>query len=173
MLDAKTLRTILSYAPETGLFTWLKRRNGVKSMTAGYTGCDGYVSIRINGKLYKAHRLAWFYVQGCWPSAHIDHINGDPSDNRLSNLREATHSENLRNVPIWGSNTSGYKGVSFSKVRNKWRAQIRFCNKRLTLGHFETPEDAYAAYCKAALIHHGSFANLGNSERAPRHRNVT
>lgn len=161
MLDAETLRTLLSYDPETGMFTWLKRRNGVKSMTAGYTGNDGYVSIRINAKLYKAHRLAWLYVNGTWPEHHIDHANGVASDNRIANLRVATHAENLRNRGMNKNNRSGYKGVHWHCRNKKWRAQIDINGKRCVLGYFESPEAAHNAYAEKAKSLHGEFVNLG------------
>jgi hypothetical protein len=162
MLDAETLRKTFSYDPETGHFYWLKRRNGViKGRPAGYVSPDGYITIRINRILYKAHRLAWLYIHGIWPSDLIDHINNDPSDNRLSNLREATHSQNLANVPNWGKNTSGLKGVSWCSHRKKWKAQVRLNNKRKTVGLFDTKEEAFIAYCKAASEMHGEFFNPG------------
>lgn len=161
MLDAETLRTLLSYSPETGLFTWLRRRNGVKSMTAGYSSNDGYVSIRINRKLYKAHRLAWLYVHGEWPNGHIDHANGITSDNRATNLRLATHSENLRNRGMNKNNRSGYKGVHWHRGNKKWRAVIGFEGKRLLLGYFDDPEEAHRAYVQMAVAVHGTFANSG------------
>lgn len=96
-------------------------------------------------------------------SEQVDHINGDPLDNRRSNLRLATHAENQRNKGRYSNNTSGYKGVSWAKKENKWQAQISFNGKVKYLGYFATAEDAYESYCKAAKELHGEYANLGDN----------
>ena len=107
----------------------------------------------------KAHRLAWFFVYGEWPQKQIDHINGNKSDNRISNLRLATASQNLSNKGITKSNTSGYKGVSFNRTKKKWMASIKVNKKSINLGYFLTPEEASEAYKAAAIKHHGEFAS--------------
>jgi hypothetical protein len=174
MLDAETLRKLLSYNGDTGHFSWIKKRNGIKpGRPAGYIGTDGYVSIRINGKLYKAHRLAWLHHYGTWPTNLIDHINGNTTDNRIVNLREATHSQNLSNVPAWGTNTSGFKGVSWCRKRGRWKAQIRFQNKRKTIGLFETKQEAFASYCAAGRSLHGPFFNPGTEVSADQDHHET
>lgn len=90
-----------------------------------------------------------------------DHANGDRLDNRRStNLRICTHSQNCCNKPISSRNTSGYKGVTLDKRSNKWQARLRFGKKTMSLGRFDTPEQAYAAYCEAAKIHYGEFARI-------------
>ena len=136
-LNFRALSAELTYSPLTGHFHWHKRKNGCrKSQRAGYIGVDGYCTIRINGTLYKAHRLAWFYVHKRWPSKFIDHVNGDRGDNRLENLREAEHSDNIQNSKLSKLNKSGYKGVSFHKRRRKWRARIRARGEVFELGFF-------------------------------------
>lgn len=90
----------------------------------------------------------------------VDHINGDSSDNRLENLRLATNTQNARNRGKSKHNTSGYKGVFWHKATNKWTAQIGVDRKRIYLGIFDTPELAHRAYCEAAKVYHGEFANV-------------
>lgn len=160
---------VLNYDPATGVFIW---RNDWGRMKAGdiagrvnaqrrgyrYIGLGGQ---RKNGGLeYMAHRLAWFYVHGKWPVADIDHINGDTSDNRIANLREATRSQNIMNAKRGPRNTSGVKGVSFDKARGKWVAEIKAGTVRRRLGRFDTKDEAAAAYREASKEMHGEFARL-------------
>lgn len=93
-----------------------------------------------------------------------DHINMNTLDNRRSNLRVASASENRQNSGKRSNNTSGYKGVTYHKGRGKWRAQIKFNGKYKTLGEFNSAEEAYVAYCEGAKRYHGEFANLDNGE---------
>src|SRR6266550_4589715 len=111
MLSAEELRRIAHYDPDTGEFTWLQNRVRAKAGTKAKRGWGPYVWLRINSKLYLAHRLAWLYVHGEEAKGYIDHINCDQSDNRLVNLREATHRQNLCNRGRNKNNTTGYKGV--------------------------------------------------------------
>jgi hypothetical protein len=90
----------------------------------------------------------------------VDHINGNGLDNRRSNLRLATHQQNMRNRRRSTLNTSGYKGVHWDKQANKWHARIEVDDKKRTLGYFDTPEEGYKAYCKAARELFGEFARL-------------
>lgn len=115
------------------------------------------IQIKLNGKFVKAHRIIWEMFNAPIPDGlDIDHINGDPFDNRLCNLRLATRSQNLCNRGKARANTSGFKGVGWSK--GAWRARIMLHRKEVDLGRFSTPELAYAAYCDAASKHHGAFA---------------
>ena len=118
-----------------------------------------YMVIRVDRSLYKAHRIAWLMGQKQDPgNLFVDHIDGNGLDNRLSNLRLCTASENLRNTAICKANTSGYKGVSYHGSLSKWCSYITVNKKRIHLGVFDTPVLAHAAYCKAALELHGEFA---------------
>jgi len=111
--------------------------------------------ISILGKLYCAHRLAWLYVHGKWPDRHIDHINGKPDDNRISNLRDVSVSVNMQNrTRAQSNNKSGLLGVS--KVQNGWTATIGKNKKRIHLGTFPSPELASSVYIKAKrYLHEG------------------
>lgn len=115
----------------------------------------GYIEFHVNKSLRYGHRMAWIYIHGSIPDGfHIDHINGIRSDNRLINLRLATHSNNLRNCKTRADNTSGVKGVSFDNERDKWVAYVG--KKRL--GRFDTLLDAAAARYSAANAAFGEFA---------------
>jgi len=151
---------LLDYDPEKGSFYW-KDNRGRKGCMGKQAGSPhkGYVSIHINGKDYMAHRLAWLICNGQDPgSKQIDHINGDKSDNRFANLRLATNSQNACNRSVSARNTSGFKGVSYSRKKQAWKADVRINGATQHLGYFATPELAHMAYCKAAAELHGDFA---------------
>lgn len=164
-LTAEYVRSRVDYDPETGVFTW-KRRNGVRDWwNTKYAGKkagrlkadDGRVTIKLDGKSYFAHRLAWLIVTGFWPIFEIDHRNLDPADNRFANLREATTSQNCcnrRGRPGW------LKGTSWHTAVNKWQATIGANKKKVRLGFFDTQEEAHAAYAAAATLYHGEFARV-------------
>lgn len=161
-ISAEEARQLLNYDPETGTFTWRVGRGSARAgSAAGTPKGNGYAVIKIYGKNYSAHRLAWLLTHGVWPENQIDHINGRRDDNRLCNLRLATWSENNRNAKRRSDNTSGVKGVSFDKARDRWLARIKTDGYDRYLGRFDTPEEAHAAYCKAAAELHGEFANFG------------
>lgn len=153
------IRTSLAYDPDTGIFTWRIRR-GCRGAgkEAGCLRKDGYRIIGVYFTEFLAHRLAWFFVNGTWPDGEIDHINCDPSDNRIANLRLATRSQNQQNVPLTRANTSGYKGVIWDASRQLWRAEICVQYKRHYLGRFASKDEAYAAYAEACEKLHGEFA---------------
>ena len=90
----------------------------------------------------------------------IDHIDGNPLNNRLSNLRICSQNDNNKNASIRKDNTSGYKGVYFDKISNKWKSSIQSNKKRIILGLFNTPEEAYAAYCEASKKYHGEYGRV-------------
>lgn len=155
-LSRERLREVLSYDPATGIFTWLISKGSVsKGRTASSIEQQGYVVIRIDGLSYKAHRLAWLYVYGKWPSL-LDHINGVCTDNRIANLREATYSQNQQNSRPRYTGKSHFKGAS--RDRGKWRATIVIDGRQKYLGGFNTPEEAHARYCQVAQETFGEFA---------------
>jgi len=153
------VRELVSYNAETGTFTWNKTRPYCTvGKPAGGLTPYGYVRIVLCGRPYQAHRLAWFYTYGRWPSHEIDHINGVRDDNRLANLREATPSQNQANKAMRSDNTSGIKGVSWDRSRGKWHASINVSGRMKNLGRFQKIEDAASAYADAAMKFHGEFA---------------
>jgi hypothetical protein len=155
----------LDYNPETGVFKWKETsRRGFVGKEAGcFCQRDGYIRIRVDGKLELAHRLAWNITYPNAPvtsSEQIDHINHVRTDNRIANLRKATNTENSRNASIGANNTSGALGVWFEKRRDKWVAEIKVDRKKKHLGQFDTFEDALAAR-KAAEMEFGFHENHG------------
>ena len=159
VLTLDSLKRQVNYNPYSGKFTWRSARSGVPhGSEAGCPNSLGYVRITILRRSYYAHRLAWFYMTGDWPKHSIDHINSDPSDNRWSNLRAATHSQNLMNIALRSDNTSGTKGVSWHKQMKKWRAFITVDGRMKHLGLFDCIEEAAKARQLAAEKMHGPFA---------------
>ena len=161
MIDINELRRRLSYDPATGVLKWLDPiSNAVKpgSVAGNYT--KPYVHIKINGRLYGAHRVAWAIHHGEWPRMMVDHIDGDPHNNRASNLRLATRSQNNWNSSTRKDNKTGFKGVSI-RGNGKYRAKIAAHGKVYSLGDFESPEDAHEVYELASHLLHGDFARPG------------
>ena len=162
-LTADQLREYLDYDPVTGEFRWAKDigckvKQGSK---AGSVDCIGYVKIKINRKQYSAHRLAFLYMEGRWPDSFMDHINGNRSDNRWENLREANIVQNSHNRKVRSNSKLGIKGVNFRLNKNRYQATIVVEGRKIRLGYYATPEEAHAAYCQAAQEYHGDFANFG------------
>ncbi|WP_312740473.1 HNH endonuclease [Cedecea neteri] len=158
-LTAEILKEHLHYDPETGAFTWIKKRRGRMQPgdAAGAINSHGYVKIHLLGKVFSAHRLAWLIYYGEWPPEDIDHIDRNKSNNRIDNLRKASRSMNSANVGIKSHNTSGYKGVSFNKEWGKWFAQIIVRGKKKFLGYYESPEKASEAYKSEARKAFGEY----------------
>jgi hypothetical protein len=151
MITQEQLKEKLIYFSKEGYFIRLPLGN-----VAGYNE-NGYVKLKIKGKAYFAHRLAWLYMTGEMPKNCIDHINGIKHDNRFSNLRECTRQQNNLNVPLKANNKSGYKGVSWFKPMKKWRATGYLNKKSIHLGYFTNPEDAHNEYKKFIDEHHKEF----------------
>lgn len=154
-LTQSELKKALHYDPDTGHFTWIDHRNVDKISTrAGLANRDGYLQINVNRTMYGAHRLAWLYEYGEFPNSGIDHINGDPADNRIANLRIANQAENMQNIAMYKSNKSGYMGVHFHKRNKKYQATIKAYGKQKHLGYFDTAELAFEAYKEAKKVLH-------------------
>ena len=138
MPTQKEVKEILKYYPKTGEFIWkVKPSRKIRAgSVAGHLNKLGYIQIKISGKLYQVHRLAWLYVYGYFPEHNIDHIDRNPSNTRINNLRHATQQCNIRNVGLYHNNTSGIKGVGWHKRVNKWYAQIAVNYKNHQLGYF-------------------------------------
>jgi len=160
------LKSILDYSPDTGIFYW-KTRNDISPIqntrwTGKGAGAKNKKSIKIifNDVQYPAHRLAWVYVYGdvLNENIQIDHRNNNCYDNRINNLREASHSQNCSNARKWAKKSLP-KGVGTqTNDASKFRARIQVGKKVVHLGTFPTPEEAHAAYCEAAKTYHGEFA---------------
>lgn len=159
MITQKELKEKISYDQSTGEFSWLVGR--FVNVVCGYINQDGYRKISINKREYCAHRLAWLYVYGEWPKDQIDHINNDPSDNRICNLREATFNQNMQNRRIKKNHPTGYKGVGFNKRLQKYIARIVINGKQKTIGFFNDPQLAHDAYVSFAKEIHKEFFNKG------------
>ena len=155
ILTKERVHELLLYCPETGRFT---RRIGVRGYAAGaevgsvhiHGGCR-YVAL--DGRKYKEHRLIWLYVYGHFPEHEIDHINGDGTDNRLDNLRLATHAENSQNRRLHRDSLVPYLGVTHDRKRGQFQARIMVAGRQIHLGRFSTAEGAHEAYrsAKASL----------------------
>ena len=155
MITQAELHFAVNYNPETGIFTWkTPRKKVIVGTQAGSLDKEGYIILTINQISYRAHRLAWLYIHGEWPK-FIDHINEIKHDNRICNLRNVTHSENMQNKSKpQSNNTTGYIGVSFNKKRKHYTAVIKINGKTHYLGSFKTAEEANEARQKAKLIYH-------------------
>lgn len=158
-ITAPRLRELLHYEPEAGVFTWLSAagaRGRIKAGTvAGTKRRDGYIQIQIEGAIYTAHRLAWLYMTGEWPSGGLDHKHGVRDDNRWSELRAATQLQNLQNLRRAKSNNrTGLLGVSVVGRGGKFKSEIQAGGKKSHLGYFGTPEAAHAAYLEAKAVLH-------------------
>ena len=153
----------LSYDSRTGLFKW-KCRAAAHVREGAEAGCldksNGYVKIKVAGRYYRAHRLAWLIVYGSFPPDQLDHINGVRYDNRIINLRAVTNTENCRNRALDNRNKSGHIGIYYNKQRNKWTASIGINYKKVHLGHFENLEDAIEAR-RIAEINYNYHPNHG------------
>lgn len=149
-LTAERLRELLHYDANTGVFTWrINRKGGVKAgQTAGCLANNGYLVVRLDGKLYLAHRLAWLYVHGAWPQNKVDHKSRIKTDNRIDNLRNASDHLNSHNTtirPLAGTYRMGLD----RNLKKPWGAKIFAFGKAENLGYFATPEEAHKAYLLA------------------------
>jgi len=163
MITQEYLKSILDYNPETGNFIWKERpRSHFKNKTtfgswrtrfvgrvAGTDDGRGYIRIKVNGKITRAHRLAWLYMRGVWPKDQLDHINHKQYDNRIVNLREARNSDNQKNTPMYANNSSGFMGVSWNRSHLKWVSMISDEGKQIYLGTFKQLSDAVYARVNA------------------------
>jgi hypothetical protein len=158
-LTQDRLKELFEYDPETGLFTKKPRKGSRGRWTMpvvyGVDGANEYVQIRVDGRNYGAHRLAFLYMDGVLPTSLVDHRDGSGRNNRWSNLRQATYQQNTQaNHRQNKNNTSGYRGVYWAKGKNKWQARIEADGKEIHLGYFECPAAASEAYrAKKAEVH--------------------
>ena len=160
LLSLNRIKELLQYCPATGFFVRrVKAGNSSAGSIAGWE-LDGYNAIQIDGKTYLAHRLAWFYMTGNFPQQETDHINGDRSDNRFLNLRDAHQSENVKNRKRPKNSTSGAIGVSWHKRNKRWVSYLNVDGKRKYIGSFKDYNDAVFSREKASADN-GYHANHG------------
>jgi hypothetical protein len=152
-LTAARLKELLDYDPETGVFHWPSSAQHCRAgMVAGSKNNKGYIQIGVERRNHAGHRLAWLYVHGKWPTGGLDHVNCDPTDNRIANLRVATDSQNQANKR---ARPGRLKGVTYLGELGKWQAAIF---KSYYLGVFDTEEEANRVYGNAARILYDEFA---------------
>jgi len=143
---------------DAGNFTWLKKpnRNISVGSPAGTKRPDGYVVLSLNRHRVLAHRLVWAFTHGRLPKGEIDHIDGNPANNRLDNLREATHAQNIQSKRMKSAPSPYGRGVT--KRNNKYHARIVVMGEVIRLGSFSTSGEAAASYARAAAERFGEFA---------------
>lgn len=160
------LRQLLRYDPDTGNLFWkprpawmFKTSRAFKTWNARYANqqaftalSKGYYVGAVNYIMMKAHRVAWALHYGAWPNEFVDHINGNPSDNRIKNLRDVRQLENMRNMKTHETNASGHRGVIWHRKAQKWMAYID-AEKRYHLGLFEEKSEAIGARLDAEALH--------------------
>jgi hypothetical protein len=160
MLTQSRLKELFNYCPESGAFTRLASCKGVKAGLSGSNDGKGYLLIRVDGKKYKSHRLAFLYMTGEFPPHDVDHVNGVRDDNRWENLHAATRSENCKNQKLYNTNKSGYMGVGWNKRAGKWHARYRISNKLHHLGYFADINDAVSARATVSHLFHENHGRI-------------
>ena len=149
----REIKAQLDYNPETGVFTWIQtKQKQLIGKEAGSINLSGYRQISIKDSVFSAHRLAFCYMTGDWPEKQIDHINGNRSDNRWSNLREVSHQVNSQNR----------KGTGSTLIKRGWKAQITVNYKCKNLGCYATEEEATAVYLEAKNKYHSKAMERNN-----------
>jgi HNH endonuclease len=168
-IGARLVRKLLSYDPASGIFAWRETELRPPNWNATYAGKRaGYLHAKTRRRCiaimsgdkkrrYQENVLAWLYMTGDWPTAEVDHENGDSSDNSWKNLRLATNSQNKCNRPVLPRNKLGIKGVWYDEGRDKYVMSAKFGTKRISR-RYDTVEAAAAAYAEAAARMHGEFA---------------
>ena len=155
------VQKVIAYDPETGAFAWLSNRiKALEGKPVSSINSHGYLRLKLFGKEFLAHRVAFLLVLGRMPTDQVDHINGDRMDNRWVNLREVSNAENCRNRKVRSDNSSGCMGVSWATGRSKWKADICFEGRRRHLGYFDTLDLAIDAR-RAAESASGFHPNNG------------
>lgn len=156
ILTQADLKDRLDYDPATGEFTYL-----ADGRRAGWVSGNRYRYISVRCVPYLAHRLAFLFTTGCWPLHLVDHRDGDRTNNRWTNLREATPSQNGANCSVRADSGTAVKGVIFVASCGLYRARIRLRGKTAHIGYYRTKQDAAAAYWAAASTVFGEFARAG------------
>lgn len=157
-ISQEHLHSILKYDKDTGVFTWRKTisTRSPKGSIAGTNREGSCIIITINLRKYRAHRLAWLYMTGKWPSKLIDHIDRNPLNNAWNNLRSATVQQNGFNSAVRPHSKTGFKGVH-REITGRYSANATVNGKRIYIGVYGTPEEAHAAYTNFVKPIHGEF----------------
>ena len=158
-ISHRALKVVLDYDPESGVFQWAVGHR-LAGRVAGHKSWLGYVTINIDGKTYTAHRLAWFYVHGCWPRHQVDHINRNGYDNRIANLRDVPGWVNAQNRPSerLGRNGTRCKHLPGAhRVLGAWVSRIHSRRNIYELGTFESEEEAHLMYLISRPLFHKGF----------------
>ena len=162
-LTQERLKEVLEYFPTSGRFRWRMRQGTMNPRgEAGTLMSSGYYRIQVDGVPHYSHRLAWLYVHGEHPAGEIDHDNGNPADNRIANLRQRPHPEN-----VWHAiarHMSGTTGVR--RQRGKWQARITVNGRHYNLGTYDTRKEASAAYKCAFRLLRGELAKNLRARKA-------
>jgi hypothetical protein len=165
-LTAEIVRELLDYNPDTGEFVWKHRTENEGNFNARWEGRvagtkdrKGYITIKIQGKKYAAHRLAWLFTYCEWPVDQVDHINNIRDDNRICNLRQADSFINSQNQKRAQKDnvSSGLLGVSFHKPNKKWLARINYEGRTHLIGCYDCKHKAHEAYLDAKAKHHSGY----------------
>lgn len=175
MITQDRLKKLLVYDNDKGRFFWIEKtgrgKKASKNGEAGSVDAHGYGQVRIDGKIYKEHRLVWFYVYGVWPLEQIDHINHNRRDNRIENLREVNCVENGKNRPIQRNNKTGCQGVWKNPKDGKYEVYITHNGSRKNLGRFSDFNDAVQARKDAEsrfLFHENHGIGNARSKHIPK-----
>jgi hypothetical protein len=158
-LAVSRLRELLEYDPETGELKWRATGPGRRlNRIAGGSDGHGYLQTRIDGSAYFNHRLAWMYIHGAFPNGVIDHIDGNPRNNSITNLRDVPHRQNLENQRTAPSSNKSTGLLGASKHKLGYMAKIQVARKQVYLGIYRTPELAHQAYVHAKReLHKGGM----------------
>lgn len=159
MINKELVEEWLRYEPETGDFYWRKNRSSTAraGQKTGYRNKLGYIQIGLAGKIHLAHRLAFLVTHGYFPK-YIDHINGNPSDNRIENLRECSQGQNLANTKKPHNNRSGVKNVAWHKQSQSWHVRVWKNGKQNSFGYYKNLDEAAQVAREARVKIHGKFA---------------
>ena len=157
MLTHERLLQVFDYNPDTGVFKRKLKQTGVsQGAVSGSRNNEGYLVTSVDSKIYKCHRLAWFYMVGKWPEGQIDHINGQKDDNRFQNLRDVSKVQNTQNQRRAQRSNKSTGVLGTYKVGSKFAARVSHNNKKVYLGLYATIEEAQAAYVAAKRLLHAS-----------------
>lgn len=163
-VSVERLRQVLRYAPRSGNLYWLERDNkafntrfaGKRAFT--YQNVLGYFVGSVDGVCLLAHRVGFALHTGAWPIGVLDHRDNNPGNNRIFNLRDCGHVQNLMNSSSRPGSSSQYKGVSIYPPTGKWRARVGYQGKTILIGYFDDEEEAARAYDRAVVEFHGPIA---------------